>query len=311
MAKNNGKLPLFILLIALIMALCLVIGASNKSITTKTVKFDNVSIANEQTTNDSKDNEHAPCVKSGKIELLCLMYHNIVADNQAENSYEVRVSTIEKDFIELKDMGYKCVDRGDLLEVIKYKKAGKYVMITFDDGFYGVYKYVPTLLKRYNMNCVISVVGEFMEKADKQNYKTRCSYMNSKEVATIAKNPRVEIAHHSYSLHHIKNGMKGVKIAKGENEFIYKERMFNDTSKLEKKMNGLGVKLNTYCYPYGEYCRQSENVLKELGYSMTMTCNEKINILDNKKNLQLIGRINRAAKYGNIKNLINKTCNKK
>ena len=118
----------------------------------------------------------------------------------------------EQNIKEIKKLGYTCVNRKKLLEVVDNKKYGKYAMITFDDGFYGVYKYVPKLLEKYDMSCIVSVVGEFMDKQDKIEYKTRCSYMNTNEVKELAKNPRVEIAQHSYDYHHIKNGRKGVKI---------------------------------------------------------------------------------------------------
>ena len=43
--------------------------------------------------------------------------------------------------------------------------------------------------------CIVSVVGEFMDIADKQNFKSRCSYMNTKEVKELAKNQRIELFH--------------------------------------------------------------------------------------------------------------------
>ena len=161
------------------------------------------------------------------------------------------------------------------------------------------------------MSCIVSVVGEFMDRQDKLDYKTRCSYMNTSEVKELAKNPRVEIAQHSYDFHHIKNGRKGVKIKSGETSDKYMETFKVDTKKLTDKLKGIGVKTKAYCYPYGEYCKESESVLKSLNYQMTMTCNEHINYLKGRESLYLLGRLNRSAKYQNINNLIVKTCNKK
>lgn len=247
--------------------------------------------------------------QENSIELLCLMYHNVVADNQKQGDYEIRVSALEKDFLELKKMGYQCVDRKNLLNIIDKKRYGKYVMITFDDGFYGVYKYLPKLLEKHDMCCIVSVVGEFMDIADKQNYKTRCSYMNTKEVQELAKSQRVEIAHHSYSMHHINNDRRGVKINKNEGVDEYKNKLLNDTKCLNDRLNGIGIKTKTYCYPFGEYCKESEGVLRGLDYQMTMTCNEHINYISDRNSLYLIGRINRSAKYENLSNMLLKTCN--
>ena len=319
MAKNNGKFTLFFMLFILALTLCLVIGMDKCEFATKKVAFDsNCKVADYDIDNKSDNNflsmskTSTKDVASGKkIELLCLMYHNVVGNTQKQGNYEVKQSVLEEDFKELKKLGYKCVDRKSLFDIVNKKQTGKYVMITFDDGFYGVYKYVPSLLEKYDMKCLVSVVGEFMDRQDKLTYRTRCSYMNTNEVRELAKNKRVEIAHHSYNLHHIQDGRRGVKIKKDETNDKYTQVFKEDTQKLTSKLNGLGVKVKTYCYPYGEFCRESERVLKGLNYQMTMTCVEKVNYLENKNSLFLLGRINRSANYQNITNLINKACNKK
>ena len=313
MAKNNGKFTLFFMLCALVLALCLVIGMDKCEYTAKKAVFETSNRVNTNLVeNNINDKKIVNTTASSKeIEVLCLMYHNVVANTQKQGDYEVRVSTIEQDFIELKKLGYKCVNRKTLSNIVKNKKYGKYAMITFDDGFYGVYKYMPALLEKYNMSCVVSVVGEFMDRQDKLTYKTRCSYMNTSEVKELSKNPRVEIALHSYDYHHIKDGRRGVKIKSGESKEIYKETFKTDTIKLATKLEDIGIKAKTYCYPYGEFCRESENVLKTLNYQMTMTCAEKINYLSEKDSLYLLGRINRSANCKNINNLISKACNKK
>lgn len=255
------------------------------------------------------DSKTSAAINPQKIELLCLMYHNVVANGQKQGDYEVSESTLESDFAALKSMGYTCVSGKEIADICDNKRAGKYVMITFDDGFYGVYKYVPKLLEKYDFNCIVAVVGEFIDLAGSQDYKTRCSYMNSAEVAELAKNNRVEIALHSYDLHHIKNGRRGVKIKDGEPEEEYKKTFAADTRKIRTKLVQLGVSSDVYCYPLGEFCRQSESVLKEFGCKMTMTCAQKVNFLQGRKSLYLLGRINRSGKAKDLQNLITIACN--
>lgn len=327
MAKNNGKNFLFLIACVLIVTLTLVAFGCNRSLSAKSTISHNIlsgdlqrvsqndAILSNNTTDklQSTVQENVICASNpadDNIELLCLMYHNVVGDNQKQGDYEMRVSTMEKDFAELKNSGYKCVLQRQLVDIVDNHRYGKYAMITFDDGFFGVYKYIPNLLEKYDMNCVVAVTGEFIDIADKQNYKTRCSYMNTEEVKSLSKNPRVEIAHHSYNYHHIKDGRKGVGIKNGESGDAYIEKFSADTKKLENKLSGLGVKMKTYCYPYGVYCKESEKVLKELGYQMTMTCNEKVNYLHSRDSLFLLSRINRSARYQNIDNLLQCACKK-
>lgn len=210
-----------------------------------------------------------------KVELLCLMYHNVVAENERENDYEVNWRRIENDFIELKELGYSCVSCAELEEIVKEQRGGRYVMITFDDGFYGVYKYIPPLLEKYDMKCVVAVVGEFMDMADKASKKTRCSYMNSREVQAIAQNTRVEVAHHTYYMHHHTKQSKGAKIRQGESREDYFARLEKDTNLMQKRLAKLGVYSQIFCYPYGDYCSESEQFLREKGFKITMTCVEK------------------------------------
>ncbi len=314
MAKNNGKFTLFLMLCMLIFAICFIVGMDKCEYAAKQVNFTdkhNMSTAIQTVRDREQNTSKSVKANGGKIELLCLMYHNIVGNNQKQGDYEVRVNMLEQDFAEIKKLGYTCVNRKKLLEVVDNNKSGKYAMITFDDGFYGVYKYVPKLLEKYDMSCIVSVVGEFMDRQDKIEYKTRCSYMNTNEVKELARNPRVEIAQHSYDYHHIKNGRKGVKIKNGETSDKYIQTFKSDTQKLTDKLKSIGVKTKTYCYPYGEYCKESESVLKNLKYQMTMTCNEHLNYVKGRESLYLLGRLNRSANCQNINNLIAKACNKK
>lgn len=248
--------------------------------------------------------------KDENVELLCLMYHNVVAEGAKENDYEITWKRIEHDFIELNELGYSCVSCTELAGIVKKQKAGRYVMITFDDGFYGVYKYIPRLLEKYNMKCVVAVVGEFLDMADKLQEKTRCSYMNSKEVQILSQNPRVEIAHHTYYLHHHSKYSRGARIRQGESKEAYFARFGKDTELMEKRLTELNIYSKIFCYPYGEYCRESEQVLKSRGYKVTMTCVERKNILNGDKGLFLISRVNRSSKYENILKLNNLICKK-
>ena len=109
MAKNNGKFTFFLILCILVVAVILIMGVSEKN---KISKVSSFGISNNNNANKiacasselSKTNNNAnkSLKQENSIELLCLMYHNVVADNQKQGSYEIRVSALEKDFVELK-----------------------------------------------------------------------------------------------------------------------------------------------------------------------------------------------------------------
>ena len=68
-----------------------------------------------------------------------------------------------------------------------------------------------------------------------------------------------------------------------------------DTRLLEKSLLQAGVRPRVYAYPFGAYCAESEQVIKRLGYEMSLTCNEGIKCVKNPENLFLLKRLNRSG----------------
>ena len=243
--------------------------------------------------------------KNNGVPLPIIMYHNIIADTCNENDYEVKVSTLERDMKYLKDNGYMSINTEMLSKIISGELHNdKYVMLTFDDGFYSYLTYLPTLLEKYDMRAVVSVVGEFSSNVKVTNPRPRCGYLNYNELKTLEKCGRVEIACHTDDLHRMK-GRKGVNIIDGENVNKYKEMLASDTDKAESKLAKIGVTPTCYTYPYGEYCDESESLVRERGYQMTLTCYEHVNYITNDPECMcLLGRYNRKSSYLSISSIL-------
>ena len=243
---------------------------------------------------------------SGGVPLTIIMYHNIVADNERENDYEVRVSTLERDMQYLKSEGYTTLTTASLAKVISGEiYGGKYAMLTFDDGFYSYLKYLPSLLEKYEMNAVASIVGGFSSKEVVKTPRPRCSYMTYDEVAKLSKCSRIEIACHTENLHTMK-GRRGVRIKEGENVENYKNMLKKDTAIAEQRLLDISIKPTCYTYPYGEYCSESEEIVRSAGYNMTLTCYEHVNyITRDPECMYLLGRFNRSGKMHALDSIFN------
>ncbi len=51
---------------------------------------------------------------------------------------------------------------------------------------------------------------------------------------------------------------------------------------------------NTFTYPYDYYCRESVQILQQMGFEATLTCNEKLNYISRDRDyLYGLGRFNR------------------
>ena len=237
----------------------------------------------------------------GGVPLVVVMYHNIVPNNCRETDYEVTVSSLENDLRYLKDNGYTTLNSVMLSKVISGEiSGGKYAMLTFDDGFHSYLKYLPPLLEKYDMQAVASVVGQFSSTAKVSEIRPRCSYLTYEEVSLLRDCGRVEIACHTNNLHSMKD-RKGVRIVDGESKKQYKEMLVNDCYEAEKKLNRIGIVSQCYTYPYGEYCDESEMIVRERGYIMTLTCYEHRNyITKDIECMYLLGRFNRKGAYESL-----------
>ena len=152
----------------------------------------------------------------------------------------------------LKKLGYKsltldeyyCWQRG------KCKKPHRAVLITFDDGYQNNYDYAFPLLKKYNMNAVVFVIGE--------NYYGDTKIFMNKEILEKAKKeyPNIEFASHTYNHHSID--------AKEYDEVI------EDVQNMKKVID-----TDYLAYPHGQYTEEYKKALKDSGYKMAFTFGSK------------------------------------
>ena len=157
------------------------------------------------------------------------------------------------------------------------------------------------LLEKYGFPALFAIVGEYT-KFNKNNPKVSktYTYFDFEDVAEINRSKYVEIAAHSYYLHHF-GKRQGVKIKKYEDKTAYCAMLEKDTRLLEKSLLQAGVRPRGYAYPFGAYCAESEQVIKRLGYEMSLTCNEGINCVKNPENLFLLKRLNRSGTGKSVK----------
>lgn len=230
-------------------------------------------------------------------ELSILMYHNTLAPNKRESVYCINQNHLRKDFEYLKTHGYNVVSCDYVIRTVKAGKKlpDKAVVLTFDDGYLNNIKYALPLLEEYGYSGLFSVVGDYT-RLDKTNnpYGGDFTYFGWKDVADANASNLIEIGLHSYDMHNTKPRL-GVGKLKGENSEQYKKMLSDDTDKLVAELKKIGISSNIYAYPYGKYCIESEEVLKEKGIVMTLTCNEGKNRIYGPEDLYLLKRYNRDA----------------
>lgn len=233
------------------------------------------------------------------IPLSVIMYHSVLQNQSSANEYTVTAAQLESDLQYLKNNGYKTIVIDDLL---KYVYGGqrlpeKPVMLTFDDGQLNNLKYAVPLLQKYKMKAVFSVVGAFVERAEREmDPSPAYAYMTWEDVRAAADSGVVEIQNHSYNLHGGKARMGFTKHA-GETQAAFLDSLTADVLKMQRMLyDNTGITSSSFTYPYGLTFKDSALLLKSVGFKSAMTCAERVNIITADPECLLhINRFNRSG----------------
>ncbi len=228
-----------------------------------------------------------------------IMYHSILKDSSRSGKYVVTPKTLENDMKYLKDNGYETITMSRLIDYVKNKTPlpEKPIILTFDDGYLNNQTYLLPLLEKYDMNAVISVVGEYVDKFSKnQDTSPNYAHLTWNDLIALVESGRVEIQNHSYNMHSLSERRGSMKKTT-ETISQYREIFIEDTMRNQDALlENCGIEPNTYTYPYGHITKESVEFLKELGFDAALTCYEYINYIDdNEDNLMKLGRFNRAS----------------
>jgi len=252
------------------------------------------------------DDTAAETYDENGIDVMILMYHNIIADGAKPSKYEINFSTLREDMKYLQEKGYRSIDSRDLIAYTQGKKTlpAKCVMLTFDDGYYSYMRYIPKLLDEFGMKAVVSVVGDYTRlNKNNPNISKKYTYLDFDDIGELSRVKGVEIALHSYDFHNIDKTRKGAARAKGESEEEYAKTLTADSERLIDALEKVGVECVTYAYPYWSYSKSSDKILAKLGVKCTLTCNEGVNIIKKGDDLGLLMRYNRDGRWKSVEEI--------
>lgn len=237
--------------------------------------------------------------KNPSVCVPIVMYHQITENEDILGDYAIPLSVLKDDFEYFKEndiipISFKQLraftERGEPLP----KKS---VCITFDDGQKTFLTKVLPLLEEYNYPANVNVVGALTElyTINKDN-DDRYAYLNEADIKALSKNPLVEIGCHTYNLHSLSNRRGAARL---ETETASQYRLFinNDLD----KFHNLYFRITSdvpiiFAYPYGIRNDLLEELVKEKGYKITLSCRESVNTLQQGSSLYELGRFNRP--YG-------------
>ncbi len=216
------------------------------------------------------------------VRLPIIMYHSVLKSAKKQTKYIVTPEQLERDLMWLKENGYTGIFMSELIDYV-YNGTDlpeKPVMITFDDGYYNNLIYAYPLLVKYGMKAVISVVGKYSESfSESGDLNPAYAHLTWDNIREMSESGYIEIQNHSYDLHS-NTKRQGASIMKNESLAAYRKVLTEDVLKLQSILSEkCSVTPNTFTYPYGYLCEESEALLREMGFKASLSCYERVNFI--------------------------------
>ncbi len=210
------------------------------------------------------------------------MYHEFVTQTDLDNGiafdeYAIWKDEFEQDLIWLTDNGYTTITTEQLAAYLNGTEAlpEKPVILTIDDGKYGVYKHAYPLLKKYNMTAVLAMIGEQIDLATDQpeNRATDpAPFCTWEEIGEMSRSGTVEIVSHTYTKHRYNyNGRRGADIAENEEESAFYLAAKKDYQKMDLKLKKeIDTGTLAMAYPYSFRSEAADRVWRRCGYTILL-----------------------------------------
>ncbi len=232
-----------------------------------------------------------------------VMYHGVVGDEADAGEYVITADELERDFEYILDSGYTPVFCSELADYVNGEGtlSDKSVVITFDDGGYGCFYYVLPLLERYKIKATFSIVGEWsMAAAEDAAPSAAYSTVDLDNLKTMYLSGYCELANHSFNMHYlISEGAQrdGMLQLDGESDEDYRRTLWNDLTEAQNYIAQSGAEPRVLAFPYGFCSDYTSQLVKALGFEVTLGCEEKINLITKGDSdcLYNLGRFNRSA----------------
>lgn len=221
-------------------------------------------------------------------QFLILNYHDIVSPAKiatAFNSMDVSEKNFKRHLDWLKKHGYKMISVQNIFDASagKYTLPDKAVLLTFDDGYQSFYSKVFPLLKKNHYPATIALVGAWMDGQHKPGDIDK-PLLTWDQVKALQQSGLVEIASHSYDLHHgiAANPQGNTQAAavthqydpvnaRYETDQHYRERIRAELLKSSEFIfQHTGRRPRVMVWPYGEYNHLAVDVSIHAGMPMTM-----------------------------------------
>ena len=248
------------------------------------------------------DSPAFPASSEEGVDVPVVMYHHVLEeDSSLLGDYVISRQELESDLQWLQQAGYTPVSPSQLIAYAAGEGdlPQRPILLTFDDGYESFFANAYPLLQKYQMPAVVSVIGRYSDLYSQPDAVRHLNYshLDWEQVKALSRSPYVSIGSHSYDMHDAsgQESRSGAKRLSGETDEHYAQIFTADTQKIHEAItDATGTSPVLYAYPFGFYTAQSEEILKTLGYQITLSCESRVSrITRDPASLFLLGRFNR------------------
>ncbi|WP_322175866.1 polysaccharide deacetylase family protein [Acutalibacter caecimuris] len=224
--------------------------------------------------------EADPSTYTARIPVL--MYHHLAEEGKGNDIMSVERFT--QHMAALRDGGYTAVTFQQLEDYVLGEAAlpKRPVVITFDDGYASNLELGLPVMEAYGMRATIFAIGVSMGKTQyKDTGREMFPHFSVEEGRKAAETGVVCVQSHGYDLHQVPGldpdpVRKGILRRQGESEKAYTGFLREDCQTMSET---LGYQPGVLAYPYGHCDMLAEKLLEEAGIGVTLTIEEKANVL--------------------------------
>lgn len=233
--------------------------------------------------------------------LPVLMYHHF--DETSKSGTVVTTARFREQMTALRDGGYQAVT---IPQVIGYVREGtplpeKPVLITMDDGYGSNLTIAAPILEETGMCATVFVIGinegeEYYPHSGEPMWQHRFAF---EEAAPWVEKGIIDVQSHTFDMHQLESygysGRDGVRQLPGESREEYRRALLADAEAFRQRREGrVATELLALAYPFGYYTLEADKLMKEAGYQVTITIDERINQLyvGEEDCLRMMGRFN-------------------
>lgn len=238
---------------------------------------------------------------TGSCRLPVLMYHHFA--DEAREGTVVTPARFREQMNALREAGYQAVTIPQVIDYVENGTAlpARPILITMDDGYGSNLDVAAPILEETGMCATVFVIGinegeETYPHSGEPMWQERFAF---ERAAPWVEKGIIDVQSHTYDMHQLASygysGRDGVRRLEGESDEDYRKAILEDAAAFRRRREGrVATELLALAYPFGYYTEEADELMREAGYKVTFTIDERPNYLSVHDGdcLRMMGRVN-------------------